>query len=108
MLATSVVGYTLASFLAKLIVKRYHYIIIGILLSFVCAATAWAQGSGAVLGRLIDGETQEPVVGAVVEASLADRRYHATTNVKGEFSFPTLPIGNYKGIVTSLGYTQHL
>ena len=107
MLATSVVGYTLASFLAKLLVKRYYYIIIGILLSFVCAATAWAQGSGAVLGRLIDGETQEPVVGAVVEASLADRRYHATTNVKGEFSFPTLPIGNYKGIVTSLGYKSH-
>ena len=102
-----VAEYALAFFCSKLFVKRYYYIIIGIILSFVCIATAQAQGSGAVLGRLVDGDTREAIVGAVVEASYADRRYHATTNVNGEFNFPTLPNGNYKGIATSLGYKSH-
>ena len=77
------------------------------MLSALCTVTVQAQGGGAISGRLVDSETGEAVVGAVVEASIGDRRYHATTNVNGSFSLIPLSDGNYKVVATSLGYKSH-
>lgn len=87
-------------------VKRAVLYIIGMLM-LVCAVPAWAQSGTPVTGRLLDAESREPVIGAVVEVytdAQPDKRSYATSNIKGEFHFPSLPNGNYKGSATFIGY----
>lgn len=71
--------------------------------------TAWAQ-SGSVTATLIDAETKEPVVGAVVAvASEAnpDEVKHYTSAYKGAISIPSLRYGSYRMTISFLGYNNH-
>ena len=87
--------------------RRHLYIIICIILSLACSLSAWAQGGYVVSGRVVDFETREAVVGAVVEARAEgerDRCYYATTNINGEYSLASIASGAYKATVSFIGY----
>ena len=54
--------------------------------SLPCPSLAQSKGSGVVSGKLVDESTGEPVIGAVVECSPADKpdqKKYATTAVSG-------------------------
>ena len=89
-------------------VRRLLYII-GMFLLLVSALSAEAQGriGAAVTGRLIDAETKEGVVGAVIEVTSAaapDQRRHFTSDFNGEFMLHSLAEGNYTAVATFIGY----
>ena len=70
--------------------------------------TAVAQ-SGKVNFTLIDDQTSEAVIGAVIEVSPTsnpDKRRHYTSNVDGTVSLPSLSYGEYKMTATCLGYQE--
>ena len=78
-------------------------------LLLVLAVSAEAQGriGAAVTGRLIDADSKEGVVGAVIEVTSAaapDQRRHFTSDFKGEFTLHSLVEGNYTGVATFIGY----
>ena len=59
--------------------------------------------SDTIKGVVIDSETENPVIGAVVYIEELD--YRAVTNTRGEFEFSDISPGSYTLIVESVGYT---
>ena len=76
------------------------------LLAMVFAISAFAQ-SGKVSFSLIDSQTKQGVMGAVVEvyptAKPDDKKYY-TSGANGYVSIPGLSYGNYTMVVTFIGY----
>ncbi len=58
--------------------------------------------SGSIKGKVIDKETDEPIVGATVK--VLDTKYGATTDKKGRYVIKNVPIGKYKLVATMIGY----
>lgn len=87
------------------IMKRVFFIF---MLLFACGV-AVAQQKGKVFATVIDSETKEGVMGAVVEvgsvANPDDKRYY-TTGYGGKLEIPALNYGEYKLIITFLGYND--
>ncbi len=78
------------------------------LLLLGAAATAWAQ-KGSLTATVVDAETGETVIGAVVSAiSTADpeKKHYVTSGYAGAVSIPSLPYGSYEIKVSFLGYTD--
>ena len=70
--------------------------------------TAAAQ-SGKVSFTLVDEQSSEAVIGAVIEVSPTanpDKRRHYTSNVDGSVNLPSLSYGEYKMTITCLGYDE--
>jgi uncharacterized membrane protein YgcG len=69
------------------------------------AAAAWGQGN-AIMGRVVDGESQAPLIGAhLMLLQLPDSVTQATTtNVDGRFVFRDLRSGSYELSISYLGY----
>lgn len=62
-------------------------------------ASAVKQEPGKVVGKIIDEENGQPVIGATVRIGNTG----ATTDINGAFSF-SIPPGRYTAIVSSIGY----
>jgi len=78
-------------------------------LSICFAAAALAQ-QGVLTARLIDSETGEPVVGAVVTVAsdkTPDKKKQNTSGYAGAVSVPSLPYGAYSLRITFLGYKEY-
>ena len=72
------------------------------------AVAAFAQ-KGTVTGTVVDAETGETVAGAVLEFSPAgapDKKQYSTSGFKGAVSIPSLAYGEYKLVVSFLGYNN--
>ena len=72
------------------------------------AVAAFAQ-KGTVTGTVVDAETGETVAGAVLEFSPAgapDKKQYSTSGFKGAVSIPSLAYGEYKLVVSFLGYNS--
>ena len=70
---------------------------------------AWAQ-SGRITAKVIDSETKEGVLGAIVEVvSTTDAEYrkHTTTGAGGAFSITSLRNGEYELSVSFIGYATY-
>src|SRR5579863_5919747 len=63
-------------------------------LAFQCGAPAYAVNSSAFLSGTVTNQGI-PVAGARVSASGNNLTMHVTTNARGHFSFPPLPLGTY-------------
>ncbi len=63
-------------------------------LAFQCGAPAYAVNASAFLSGTVTNKGV-PVVGARVSASGNNLTMHVTTNARGHFSFPPLPLGTY-------------
>lgn len=61
---------------------------------------------GNLRGKIVDGETKEPLAGANV--ILADTNIGTSTNSDGEFSIELGPDSNYEVIVSYVGYQRVL
>jgi len=71
-----------------------------------CGFAAYAQ-KGSVSATVVDAETEEGVAGAVLEivpARTPDKKLYFTSGYKGTVTFPNLAYGDYKVIVSFLGY----
>lgn len=72
------------------------------------AAAAFAQ-KGAVTGKVVDADTDESVAGAVLEVSplnAPDKKQYFTSAYAGAVSIPSLAYGEYKLVVSFLGYNN--
>ena len=73
------------------------------------ALPAMAQ-SGRVTAKIIDSETKDGVIGAIVELvskSNENNRKHSTTGVDGSVTISGLAAGDYNMTVAFIGYTTH-
>jgi hypothetical protein len=66
----------------------------------------FAQITQTVKGRVLDNETQFPLIGARVQIQTPDttQRFLAVTNINGEFSVAQVPIGKHEMKITYIGY----
>ncbi len=80
---------------------RFHFvkILLIILLAFL---QAMAGNTGKIAGRILDGETGEPLIGANV--LVKDSPFGASTDVDGFYSILNLPPGNYTIQAMYIGY----
>ena len=81
-----------------------------LLIAIFSCLVAWGQGA-TVSGRFFDAETQEGIVGAIVEiTSPRDTlfRRHTVSGYGGYFKTPSLPRGEYKMTSTFLGYEDYV
>lgn len=78
-------------------------IVVGLLAWFGTAL--FAQGGGAIRGRVVDGQTGAPVAKAEVTLNYNERV--TTTDENGSFSYSGVAPGNYHLQVAAEGYVQH-
>jgi TonB-linked SusC/RagA family outer membrane protein len=83
---------------------RRHFVLIAGLLW--AAPLAAQQGTGAVVGKVVDGTTQEPVPG--VEVAVPSTPYRATTAADGTFRIVGIPAGAHQLRATRIGYRPDL
>ncbi len=76
--------------------------IVFILLFVVLLSDAFAQTTGKIIGKILDGETNEPVAGANV--LLLDTRLGASTDLDGDFMILNIPPGTYNLEFQMIGY----
>ena len=73
------------------------------------ALPAMAQSSK-ITAKVVDSETKDGVIGAIVEVvskTNADYRKHSTTGVNGDVAITSLVAGDYTMTVQFVGYTTH-
>ena len=80
-----------------------------VLLSLACFFGATAQQRGKITVTVKDAVTKDGVIGAVVEvypAATPDKKRYYTTGFGGKVEFPSLDYGEYKAVVSFLGYAD--
>ncbi|MBP1633497.1 MAG: lipoprotein NlpI [Acidobacteria bacterium] len=78
--------------------RRALLVVIAVLAAVAMASPGWAQSTGMLKGKVVDGENN-PVDAAKITISFLDgisRNYEVKTNKKGEFIQVGLPPGRYK------------
>lgn len=67
-------------------------------------AAASAQPTAAIIGRVIDADTEQPLPGATVEVLLPDSAFGTVTDERGAFRFGALPAGVHALLARFNGY----
>ena len=85
--------------------KRVPTILIGALsaLALLSGPAGVASQQGEVMGRVVDGQTKEPVKGAAI--LLEGTSYRSTTDSLGLFRLTRVPAGRYRLQVQHIGYS---
>jgi hypothetical protein len=83
--------------------KRYFFYFC-LLINFVLLGQAQAQITQNLRGRVIDKETQTPLVG--VSVFVVDNQKGVQSNAEGRFLLKDLPLGRYNLLLTMIGYTN--
>jgi TonB-dependent receptor len=73
---------------------------------FCSISFAGLEGNGKIEGTVLDSQNNEPLPGAnvVIEGT----RYGAATDLKGKFVISQIPPGNYKLVVSYIGYRKKI
>ncbi|MEZ0484833.1 carboxypeptidase-like regulatory domain-containing protein [Fibrella aquatica] len=69
---------------------------------FVLIGRAWAQGPGPIVGRVFDGETNQPVPFASVYVNASTRG--TTANAEGQYQLTGVPSGSVELVASAVGY----
>lgn len=77
-------------------------LIISILTILLLISNAIASRAGNIKGSIVDAETKEPLIGAIVH--LKELNISTTTNLEGVYEFKSIPSGNYTIQCKYLGY----
>ncbi|MGE3618559.1 MAG: carboxypeptidase regulatory-like domain-containing protein, partial [Gemmatimonadales bacterium] len=77
-------------------------VIAGLMAATLMAGSAAAQ-TGRIVGRVVDGETGQPVAGAILSVVGAQAR--AQSGVDGRYVLADVPAGPQSVRVTFIGYT---
>ncbi|UOQ79568.1 carboxypeptidase-like regulatory domain-containing protein [Hymenobacter sp. 5414T-23] len=80
----------------------FYLRIILLLLGWFSATACLSQSTGTLTGTVRDSVTQAPL--ELASLFLANTTYGASTNAKGEFSLPNVPVGQYDLVISYLGY----
>lgn len=77
-----------------------------LLTMFIFSSMSFAQITQNVKGRVLDNETQIPLIGARVQISTGDtsQLFLGVTNMDGEFNIKNVPIGKHELRVNFVGY----
>ena len=82
-------------------------IFLSLVFTFALIVSATAQQKGKVSFMLVDSQSKQAVIGAVVEvyptSKPTDKRYY-TSNVDGSVALPSMNYGEYTFVASSLGY----
>ena len=70
--------------------------------SFFTFSSVFAQGSGAMKGRVLDNETGEPLVGANIV--IQNTSLGIATDIQGGFYIPNIPVGTWTVRISYLGF----
>ena len=84
-------------------------VFLSIFVTILTVTTVFAQQKGKVSFYLIDENSKQAVIGAVVEVyptAKPDNKRYYTSNVDGSVAFPSLDYGEYTFLATSLGYSD--
>ena len=84
-------------------------VFLSIFVTILTVTTAFAQQKGKVSFYLLDEQSKQAVIGAVVEVyptAKPDNKRYYTSNVDGSVAFPSLDYGEYTFLATSLGYSD--
>ena len=76
----------------------------------LCLALPAIAQSGRIVAKVVDMETKDGVIGAIVELKSVKNpnlRKHNTTGVGGSVTITALPAGDYTMTVSFVGYTTH-
>lgn len=83
--------------------KKFFTIIIAVLALFSLASTAYAQsGVGKISGKIIDADTQEPLIGANI--LVLNTNLGAATDLDGNYFILNITPGTYDVKVSYVGY----
>jgi hypothetical protein len=80
---------------------RYIYLVCSIIITNLLAAQNLTQ---TIRGTVVDQNTQEPLVGVLVEAYVDSSKSGAITDAKGQFRLEGKPVGRYTLSFSYLGY----
>jgi hypothetical protein len=74
------------------------------------SSLSFAQITQNVKGRVLDNETQIPLIGARVQINTADtsQRFLGVTNMDGEFNIKNIPLGKHELRINYVGYETSL
>ena len=84
-------------------------VFLSIIVTILSLSSAFAQQKGKVTFVLLDEQSKQAVIGAVVEVyptAKPDNKRYYTSNVDGSVAFPALEYGEYTFLATSLGYAD--
>lgn len=82
-------------------------ILLAAVLFFICFSTfAFAQSSGKISGKIIDGSTGEPIVG--VNVLIEGSSLGAATDLNGEYIIINVPSGTWNVTASYIGYVKTL
>lgn len=75
-----------------------------IIILLLTSTIAYSQSTGKIVGKVIDANTGEPIVGAniIIEGT----NYGAATDIEGEYVIVKVPSGNYNVIASYIGYAK--
>lgn len=76
-----------------------YYMLFGFL---IISFHVFAQSTGTIKGKVIDGRTKEPLIGTNVLILGTERG--ASTNINGEFVIMNVPVGTYRLRFSYIGY----
>jgi len=74
------------------------------LMAGAVSALAFAQPAQTVKGRVIDAESQQPVIGANVIVTSVTPLIGGVTDTEGNFRIEKVPVGRHSFKITSIGY----
>jgi uncharacterized membrane protein len=77
-----------------------------LLVAITLAAPLWAQTTGKIAGIVTDGETSEPLSGAIVR--VVGATLGAATDLVGRYTILNIPPGTYSVEVSYIGYEKML
>ncbi|PSL28761.1 TonB-dependent receptor [Dyadobacter jiangsuensis] len=74
------------------------------LIAGAMSALAFAQPAQTVKGRVVDAESQQPVIGANVIVTSVTPLIGGVTDTEGNFRIEKVPVGRHSFKITSIGY----
>jgi hypothetical protein len=77
-----------------------------LVLLFCFFLTVVTTQAGTVKGKVVDKSTNEPLIGATVELKSGEKKYYATVNLDGSYTFRNIPAGKYDLQVRLVGYNK--
>jgi TonB-dependent receptor len=82
--------------------NRFDFPCVLVLVSLFSFSSLFAQGSGAMKGRVLDNGTGDPLIGANV--TIQNTSLGAVTDVHGTFFIRSIPVGTWTARISYLGY----
>jgi hypothetical protein len=67
------------------------------------SSNAFSQNTGVIAGKVLDKNTQEPLIGATI--ILVGTQLGAQTDVDGKFTIKNIPTKSYNLLIQYVGYT---